>query len=283
MNSKHKTKLAPGVVYSEIKTINLLSTHVQQATYLVTESQAIVTALIAKLDQFNGYLDEATNNRTDALNLLNDVKNIFNNIVSLAANAKLAKNQIDKGTKEISAVAESMSDLVNKLIFSTEIIYKFSQIISKRKLSNPLIPDALIGLLSKATTDANKAIALTLVALQSSYAAEAISSEAENLMALEEKNANALMDKVKSGANLTNDLSKGIHLKYGPMENSTGILALMQTSYSNANNTYNEALDNVSMVTKQLDAAQSALDTSNTQLSSYSAGLAAATAAAYAA
>ena len=282
MNSRNNT-LAYGVAYVEMADINLLTTQVQQATYLVDENQAIVTSLSGKLAQYTAYLVEATNNRTDALNILNAVKDMSNNVSSLSSNVAIAKKQTDKATIGISKVAREMSDLINKLIFSTEIIEKFGMVINKQKQINPLIPDTLIALVSKAISDANKAIALTLVALQSSYAAEATALEAQSLTRLEDEQAKLLLSKVQMDANLPNDQLKvaAQHCTLGA--DGPGILALMLLCYQNANHAYNEALDSVNMVTTQLAAAQSALDTANTELSSYTAGLSAATAAAYAA
>jgi len=63
----------------------------------------------------------------------------------------------------------------------------------------------------------------------------------------------------------------------------TGVLALVQQAYDKASEKYNQALTNVNIVNQQLAYAQSALATATTSLNSYKAGLAAATAAAYAA
>ncbi len=289
MNSRDKSSLnvlnslAYGVAYVEMAKINLLTTQVQDATYSVTENQAIVAALSDKLAQFNGYLTEATNNRSNSLNMLNAVKDMHSNVNSLASNVSLANKQTNKATFGISSVAQEMSDLVNKLIFSTELIEKFGQIVNKQKQINPLIPDSLISLISKATTDANKAISLTLVALQSAYAAEATSLAAQSLGNLEDSQAQALLQKITVNANPHKDKPTLPELPVSLTAQGSGILALMQANYADSNQAYNQALHAVNMVTTQLNHAQAALDAANTQLSSYSAGLAAATAAAYAA
>lgn len=281
MNSRNT--LVYGVAYVEMADINLLTTQVQQATYLVNENQVVVASLGAKLDQYNGYLTEATNNRNTALAMLNAVKDMYNNVNSLATNVSMAKKQTDTAMAGIGEVAAGMSDLINKLIFSTEIIEKFGLVVNKQKQINPLIPDTLIALISKAASDANKAIALTLVALQSTYAAQSTVLETQSLTNLENDQAQQLLNKVKQNANLNGDKPTASRFQCNLCADGPGILALMQLNYKNANDAYNASLDNVNMVGMQLAAAQARLDAANTELSSCTAGLAAATAAAYAA
>lgn len=279
MNSRDK-QLTYGIAYTEMANINLLSTQVQQANFLVAENQAIVTALSAKLDQFNGYLGEASDNRSRALNIYNMAKDVASNCQSLSTNVILADKQMTRASDGMETVAASLADLVGKLIFSVEIIEKFNQIINKQKVINPLIPDTLIALMTKASSDANKAIAFTLVALQSSYAASSTSLEAKSITALEKQQAGALCISVLNNPARSAATTAGASAQ---AVDQPGILVLTGVAYRNADLSYRTALQNVTMVTTQLASAQAALDSANTQLSSSAAGLAAATAAAYAA
>lgn len=280
--------LAIGVAYTEKARLDGLATQVAEAQYEVDQSQAIVNAETAKFLQFNGFLTAAEANKASALTNLNLAKDVDASVSSLCVSTNLALAQTVTASGTINQVSGDMATLINKLIFSVELIEKFGQLVNKQKLSNPLIPDSLISFMAKATTDANNAVALTLTALQSCYAAEATSLRSLDVIMLENRQVSTLQGTIEQqapppAAPITTNLMLDGAFLVGLTPASTGVLALVQQAYSNACKKYNQALVNVNTVNQQLAHAQSTLATATTSLNSYKAGLAAATAAAYAA
>jgi hypothetical protein len=188
-------------------------------------------------------------------------------------------NQASSGASDVSA---QMADLVNKLILSIEYINRAAQLVNKQKANNPLVPDKLIDNMAKAATSANNAIALTLTALQSCYVAEATLLESSNVLALGAEQSAQLRDRM---ANLWDGQSGKVLAATStpPTMDLPGVVGLLQQAYDNAKANYDEALVNNNIVTKQMAHAQSSLADAQVRLNSYQAGLAAATAAAYAA
>ncbi len=66
-------------------------------------------------------------------------------------------------------VAENINSVINKLIYSAESINKLANLVVRKKAQNPLISDELVSMITTAGTDANNAVAVTLVALKSAF------------------------------------------------------------------------------------------------------------------
>lgn len=288
MNNMTINSLAVGIVYKEKATLDWLAMQVAEAQYEVDQYQAIVDAETAKSAQFNDYLTAAEANKTAALTNLNLAIDIDSSVKALCTSTGLALKQTGTATTEIKQVSGEMATLINKLIFTVELIDRFGQLVNKQKLSNPLIPDTLISFMAKATADANNAVALTLVALQSCYVAEATSLRSQQIITLENEQVTTLKSTIERQAQLSGlqDMT-GLRVDgnfiVGFTPDCTGVLALVRQAYDKASEKYNQALANVTIVNQQLAYAQSELVTATTSLNSYKAGLAAATAAAYAA
>lgn len=285
MNTMTINALAIGVVYKEKARLDGLAIQVAEAQYEVDQYQAIVQAQTAKSLQFNDFLTAAEANKATALTNLNLAIDVDSSVSSLCSSTGLALKQTGTATNEIKRVSGEMATLINKLIFSVELIERFGQLINKQKSSNPLIPDSLISFMAKATTDANNAVALTLTALQSCYAAEATSQRSQEVITLENDQVTELKATIEQQTlppGVTGLAPDG-RFMVGLTPDGTGVLALVQQAYDQASEKYNQALANVNIVNQQLAYAQSALATATTSLNSYKAGLAAATASAYAA
>jgi uncharacterized membrane protein (Fun14 family) len=287
MNNMTINSLAVGIVYKEKATLDWLAMQVAEAQYEVDQYQAIVGAETAKSAQFNDYLTAAEANKTAALTNLNLAIDIDSSVSSLCTSTGLAMKQTGTATTEIKRVSGEMATLINKLIFTVELIDRFGQLVNKQKLSNPLIPDTLISFMAKATADANNAVALTLIALQSCYVAEATSLRSQQIITLENEQVTELKTTIEQQTKALGQQEIGAvrdgNFIVGFTPDCTGILALVRQAYDKASEKYNQALANVNMVNQQLAYAQSELVTATTRLNSYKAGLAAATAAAYAA
>lgn len=281
MTQKHL--LVYGIADQKKAELDLLSAQVNQAQYAVAQQQVIVNSLVAKSNQFNAFLTQADADQATALSNFNLVKEVMSSVKALVAGAKLAHHQTDAAAEGILKVSARMAELINKLIFSVEIIDKLAQLINKQKSINPLVPDSLITFLSKATSDANNAVALTLTALQSCYAAEATLLESKSVMKLGDGQANELKDKMEQGWNSQKECKHVAECNCGFTDSSDGIVALLSHAYRTASANYQDALQDNNSVTKQLTYAQEQLAAATTMLNSYQSGLAAATAAAYAA
>lgn len=277
---------APGLALSvadkKNSEIQSLTGSVTQAQYDVAEQQAIVSSLQAKSQQFNLYLTQADDDQESALANLNLGKDALSSASSLVASMTTATSKVNEASSGASDVAAQMAELVNKLILSIEYINKTAQLVNKQKANNPLVPDKLIDNMSKAAANANNAIALSLAALQSCYVAEATLLESSEVLALGSQQSTQLRDRMsflwdsQSGKVLmAADAAPGV--------NGPGIVALLQQAYDDAKVNYNQALTSNNIVTGQLSHAQAELADAQVRLNSYQAGLAAATAAAYAA
>lgn len=282
-NMTQQHLLVYGIADQKKAELDLLTAQVNQAQYLVAQQQVIVNSLVAKSSQFNSFLAQADADQASALSNLNLVKDAMSSVKALVAGAKLAHQQTNAATFGIVSVSEKMAELINKLVFAVEIIDKLAQLINKQKSINPLVPDSLIAFLSKATTDANNAVALTLTALQSCYAAEAVLLESHGSMKLGDAQVNELKARMEHGWNAAKESLAAAECNCGLTDDCDGILSLLYRAYQTASENYELALQDNNSVTKQLVYAQEQLVTATTMLNSYQAGLAAATAAAYAA
>ncbi len=276
--------LVRGIADTKKAEIDSLTDQVSSAEYEVVQLQVVVTSLTAKSNQFNAFLAQADANKTTGLNNLNLAKDTLSSVKSLLTSAASAQTQTNSAAVSVGVASSQISVLINKLIFSVDIIDKLTQLINKQKSINPLIPDDLIKYLTKATTDANTAVATSLIALTSCYAAEATALESQNITDLEFSQIEGLYKKMTIGElqSSTVALNKDTFV-YAPVESSTGVMALLHQGYTAAVTAYEKALTANNMVTRQLEHAQANLDSATVQLNSLKAGLAAATAAAYAA
>ena len=283
MNDMSNGTMGMGIANAKKGKLDSLTMQVTETQYEVDQYQAIINAETEKSVQFNAFLTEADANKSTALANLNLVKGIDFSVNSLVKSTKLAMEQSGTAAKKISQVSGDMSTLVDKLIFSVELIVRFDQLVNKQKASNPLIPDTLISFMSKAVTDANNAVALTLAALESCYAAEATALRSKSVINLENDQVIELEDKIENIAPESSSLPMDGIYHVGLTVESTGVLPLSIQAYNKANDKYKQALVDNNMVNQQLAHAKTLLATATTSLSSYKAGLAAATAAAYAA
>ncbi len=283
-------QLTIGIANTKKADLDALTDSVSDAQYTVDQLQAVVDSLQAKSTEYTGFLNTANNNKATTLTNLNLVKDAVNSIEQLASNSKTAFNQASKASVKISSneptdkgLSLQMSQLINDLIFSVEVIDKISALVDKQKAANPVIPDELITLMTKATTDANDAVAKSLTALNSCYAAEAGLLEVKNLTALGTAQVSALENKVKQGSVSGSGCPEQQSLVKGVGEDSTGLLGRLQYAYDHACTEYKDTLAADQMVTHQLDHATTQLSNAETNLASLKSGLAAAQAAALAA
>ncbi|WP_297839987.1 hypothetical protein [Pseudomonas sp.] len=276
--------MVDGIAVNQSKDIQHLTNQVSLAQNRVAQHQVIVDAIQAKSNQFTALLFQAEHSQASALSNYKRGKDLVSGVDSLAKNYELAKEQGSRVATDISLLSKNMSSLINMLIFSVEVINKATQIVSKQKALNPLVPDTLVAFMSKSTSDANNAVALTLTALQSCYVAESTLLESHNIINLAADQVIVLQSKIKSGWNVSMGVPEAELSGVGADASAnSGVAASLNLFYRNAVKSYKAALVNGDNVSQQLAHAQSQLAFATVKLSSLQAGLRAATAAAYAA
>ena len=191
--------IQPFLTTKEKAKLDELSVRVMDAQYAVEQFQAIVTSLTQKKANYQGFLTVAQNNRAQAQNNKALADQLVQDGLDLKATSKTALNEIvlgDEKTKELSA---NIKILIDKLIYAVTVLNKLSNKIVREKALNPLISDELVSMTGKADSDANNAVALILVALQSIITAAACNMETEAALALEYTQAANLYETLTGG------------------------------------------------------------------------------------
>jgi hypothetical protein len=96
-------------------------------------------------------------------------KSILEINLSIVRVARLAE-EISKHPAKSPAKVNDISALADQLAVVVKAFRQFAQLLDRRKALNPLMPDSLMSLASQAVKDANKATALTALALQKALA-----------------------------------------------------------------------------------------------------------------
>lgn len=264
-----------GITEKKKAELDSLKNQVIDAGAIVQQQQIIVNSLNEKAIKYQGYLLIADSNRAHALSNKNLIDQVIQNAYDLGYNSRNAFSKMISSSDDASLVAVSISDLINKLIYSVEIINKLSNLVIRKKALNPLISDDLISRINTTGTDANNAVALTLIALKSTLAAEASILESEATITLENKQATKLY------FTLTDEKSIDTPLSLQPVSD-TSIRALLYNAYKNSQIAYEKANVANDETARQLNYATTNLSKAQIRLQSLQSGLAAATAAALA-
>lgn len=251
-----------GITEDKKAELDALQLKVLDAQQDVEQYQAIVSALTDKLNNFNGFLAASDSVRTSALNNYNLVKQLVQNGVDLKNNSVLAFGEMGVAGVKIQALAKQVKQVVDQLIYSAEVFNKLAITVTRAKALNPLISDDLVARISAAGTDANNAVSLALVALQSTFATQATSLQSMEAITLEKIQAVAFHQALTEGGSC--------------------ILDLLKKAYDDAIVQYNTAQTACNIVTNQLADAQSKLGKAQVKLNSLQNGLNAANAAALA-
>ncbi|WGH75711.1 hypothetical protein P8625_00685 [Tenacibaculum tangerinum] len=261
-----------GVTERKKATLDQLSNQVLDAENEVEQLQAIVQSLTEKSNKFSAQLSLAEQNRKQARNNMELGEEVGTKLKELKDLSNTAFNEVVLAKKEVQDTAQKTNTVINKLIYSAEVINKLSNLVIRKKAMNPLISDDLVSMITKAGSDANNAVALTLTALKSVFASQATILESEATLSLEYIQAVKLVE-CFTGVE-AEDISNQLPEK--------GVLSLLQTAYTVSEQLYKGSFTAFNDTVKQLNAAQSELNKANVKLSSLQSGLAAANAAALA-
>lgn len=188
--------------------LDQLALQIIHAQAVVDQYTAIVTALTEKATKFQAGLGAANARKTTALSDLNYTQSLVSMANNLMAISKTDGQTIATAGALTDKLAANVKDMINKLIYTVDIINKLNNLTVRQKALNPLISDDLISRLTQAGADANNAIALCLVALKSTFTAQSSTSESIATTVLELDITNDLLTKLSS-VNLDNALKNG--------------------------------------------------------------------------
>lgn len=261
-----------GITESKKAELDTLTNDVLNAQIEVEQYQAIVDALTAKVSNFQSYLTIADGRRTQALNNKNLVDQLVQSSYDLQNNSGIAFNDMVLADSKTKKLATKIKQLIDKQIYTAELIDKLSIMIARQKALNPLISDDLVSRITKAGKDANNAVALTLIALNSTFASEASNMESEAATALEYDQSMILYQTI-TGTNPDGTKST-LYVK--------SLKALLYKAYKKAKDDFDEAQTALNITTEQLNTANTSLNDSQIKLQSLQSGLAAGNAAALA-
>lgn len=265
-----------GVTERKKQELDDLTQQVQNAQGTVEQLEAIVNSLTTKSNKLLADLTVAETNKARSLSNKDLLNEVLENLLSLVNNSKITFNETVLAESKIKTVATEISNLIEKLIFSAEIINKLGNLVVRKKASNPLISEELVTMVATAGSDANNAVALTLVALESIFAAQATTKDSEAAMSLEVLQAVKLYE-LATGEDSVEGITSDVRLS--PSKSITGLL---NKAYVINKNMYEQALAASNDTIKQLNSAKRELNVAEVNLSSLQAGLAAANAAALA-
>jgi len=247
----------------------------------VDQYQAIVTALTQKLNTFENLQAMAETNRTKALSNKNIVDQLVQSTKDLLDNSKIAFNDIVLADSSSKELAGKLKDLMDKLIYSVELINKLSALVISKKALNPLISDELVAMVGQAGGDANNAIALTLIALQSTFASQSANMESEAAAALGYTQARSLYQ-IMTGTDANGDKIMVTDKDGQPTDvpGTNSLQAMIYQAYTDAKNLFDKRQHAYNLVVNQVNLATIKLNKAQVKLKSLQTGLSAGNAAA---
>lgn len=254
-----------GVTEYKKAELDALTIHVMDAQESVAQYQAIVTSLTTKSADFQGFLATATNNKTQAYTNKLLVDQLVQSAADLQSNSDIAFNEMVLANVATKKLTAHVNAVMSKLIYSAEVINKLANLVIRKKAMNPLISDELVSMITTAGADANNAVALSLVALQSTFTAQATEMESETALGLE----------YAQSITLTKLLTGGV--AGGSPKSLQGLFHL---AFSDAKKNYALIEKATFTTTKQLNMATANLNAAQIKLKSLQLGLAAGNAAA---
>ncbi|RBW55863.1 hypothetical protein DS884_16065 [Tenacibaculum sp. E3R01] len=283
-----------GITEKKKAELDALSNEVLIAQNEVEQLQAIVNSLTEKSNNLDSLLAVDMQNKNTALANKESLNQIIDNVFDVLINSKITFKGILKSDVKIKEVAQSIEVVINKLIYSAEVVNKLSNLVIRKKAQNPLISDELVTMVTNAGTSANNAVALTLTALNSVVASQTTTIESQGVMALEFLQAIRLFEfitgyvfehqneeEINSFINRLYDYKKEI-INATSFSDEANLTSLIYLAYDNAVVKYNSTLRANKKASEQLNEAETRLSKATIKLNSLEAGLAAANAAALA-
>jgi len=260
-----------GITERKKAELDALTLQVLDAQHEVEQFQSIVNSLTTKTTNFQGFLTTAENNKTQAYNNKALIDQMVSSALDLQNKSKTALKEAIRANNKAKVLSESMRQIIDKLIYTADLLNKLANTILRQKSLNPLVSDELVSMVGTAGADANNAVALTLVALKATFAAEASNLESEAALALEDYQSAIFYEMlVKTVVNKSEK------------EPVKSLKDIFYEAYVNAKADYKRADKAFKITNNQLIGARSALDEAQIKLKSLQLGLGAANAAALA-
>jgi ribosomal 50S subunit-recycling heat shock protein len=255
--------------------LNALAQDIIDAQYKVNQWQACVNSLTEKSIKYQSFIALAETNKTSALSNKNTIDQISEQIQDLKNSTEVTFNEIVNASVKTKILATQIKSTLDKLIYSADLIDKLATQTVRKKALNPLISDDLISILSKSRADANNAVALTLIALQSTYASQASTIEAEAALTLQYSQSMALYQFVTDKKPLHEDKLKDNNLLFS----KSGLIAFFYKAYDEAQNYFEQMQEANTSTNLQLNNANAQLSKAEVKLKSLQSALVAANAA----
>lgn len=228
--------------------------------------QAIVDSLTQKLETSQLFLQNAEANKTQTLVNKNSMEALVQNTLNVMTNSEDTKKETLKTQIRATKVSREIKNTVDQLIYSTQIINKLSQTVIRKKALNPLISDELITKVFESVNDANTAIALTMVALTSTFTAQSAASQTASTITLAQKHA-AELYLTLTGTMLSDDKTITAKTPSNPAH------TLIENAYEIAVLYLENALKSNELTTQELNVAICNLNKSEQKLNSLQSGL----------
>lgn len=276
----HSSDTVPmyGITEKKKAELDALVLKILDAQHDVGQFQAMADSLSSKLSKMQVAVSDAEGRLNGTLSNRNMTDQLLQQTIDLLSNAKITFTETGRADDNAGNLAGLIKIVIDKLIYTADIINKLAGIIVRNKSRNPLISDELVNMCSKAGTDANNTVALTLTALQSIFAAHASLRETNAAMSLTYHDAmelyNLLTGNAITDAAMANDEP--------PAENNTSLRGLLYKAYADAKNNYDSAQKACIRTGRQLNHVQSLLNKAQVKLQSLQSALSAGQAAALA-
>lgn len=164
-----------------------LAKEAADANYEVEKYQAKVTSLTSKAEKCRLLLTDAELMRSKTKDNKELLNQLMQQAVELQSQSGIANKEMKRATEKTTTLFSELNIVMQKLIYAASLVNKLFNFVTRQKALNPLISDELVNRINTAVTDANNAVALTLVALKASYSAYAMNIESGTVVTLTQK------------------------------------------------------------------------------------------------
>lgn len=253
--------------------LGLLANRIADAQYDIMQLQASVAALTEKSSKFQNLLAVAEGNKAKTLSNKLLMDGLLSNTADLKNNSEIAFNEIVRANARTKELAAGVKQLIDKLIYSAELIDKLFNMVIRKEALNPLISDELVSLIGRSSKDANNAVALTLVALQSTFTAQSANIESEAAASMEYFQAIQLYEII------TGTVSGDKPAKNSERIQAVSLSSMIDNAYAKAKEVYDDACIANQQIIEELNKMTAGLNKAQVKLESLQSGLAAANAA----
>src|SRR5262245_62070271 len=128
-----------GITEKKKAELDELTSEVTDAQHDVDQYQAMVNSLIEKSMKLERFLSDANSDQAKTLSNQNMVDNLVQSAKDLLSNSKITFEEMGKADSKTGTLANQIQAVINKLIYSADIINKLAILVVRKKGRNPLI------------------------------------------------------------------------------------------------------------------------------------------------